>query len=119
MDNQNVTFLLILPPPMKDYGLDSLPTMEPVYGNIDAQSAVSQAASYVSTDLKKQPPPPPPTSKPQSFFMRLFGRGDPVLNDEGNERRKEAFIEDAMDREKVSGNGDLIRATGQYTINLL
>ena len=42
-----------------------------------------------------------PPTKPRSFFMKLFGRGDPVLNDEGNERRKEAFIEDAIDREKV------------------
>ena len=86
----------------QDYGLDSLPTVEPVYGNIDTQSALSQpaaAASYASDQHKMSQPPP--TSRPRSFFTRLFGRGDPVLNDEGNERRKEAFIEDAMDREKV------------------
>ena len=80
---------------VQDYGLDSLPTLEPVYGNIETQSQVS----YVSDHHKTQPPPP--TTKPRSFFMKLFGRGDPVLNDEGNDRRKEAFIEDAMDREKV------------------
>ena len=81
----------------QDYGLDSLPTVEPepLYGNISQASYVSDA------NHKTQPQERPPT-KPQSFFMRLFGRGDPVLNDEGNERRKEAFIEDAMDREKVT-----------------
>ena len=51
-------------------------------------------------NVAAQPPLPP--SKPRSFSMWLFGRGDPVLNDEGNERRKEAFIEDARDREKVN-----------------
>ena len=59
-------------------------------------------ASCVSDHHKTHQPPT--ATKPRSFFMKLFGRGDPVLNDEGNERRKEAFIEDAMDREKVSYN---------------
>ena len=87
--------------------------MEPVYGNIETRSTLSQpaaaaatASSYASDQHKmaQHPQPPPPTSNPRSFFMRLFGRGDPVLNDEGNERRKEAFIEDAMDREKVNAD---------------
>ena len=91
-------------PPLsnQDYGLDSLPTVEPVYGNIETRSTLSQPTA--ASDQHKMAQPPPPTSKPRSFFMRLFGRGDPVLNDEGNERRKEAFIEDAMDREKVNAD---------------
>ena len=75
--------------------------MEPLYGNIETASAVSQA-SYVSEAIHKTQPQERPPTKPRSFFMKLLGRGDPVLNDEGNERRKEAFIEDAMDREKVN-----------------
>ena len=92
---------MILRTLLQDYGLDSLPTVEPLYGNIETKSVLSQA-SYVSDANHKahQQQEGPPT-KPRTFFMKLFGRGDPVLNDEGNERRKEAFIEDAMDREKV------------------
>ncbi len=68
-------------------------------------AAQSQQSNGQSSHVSVEPPNQQQPSKAKSFFLRLFGRGDDtILNDEGNARRKEAFIEDALDREKTLMN---------------